>query len=115
MTRAPFALLALLPALALACPDDRWIGADKAQHFVGSAALAAAGTALTRSETAGFALSVGLGIAKEAYDAQHSDRHCASLRDLAADVAGAYAGAYAAGWALVPRRGGFTFYLRTRF
>ena len=109
MTRAPAILLALLPTLAHACPDDRWLGHDKAQHFVGSAALAAGVTAVTRSELTGFAVSVSLGLAKEAFDSRHPGRHCASLRDLAADVAGAYVGAKGSGWVILPQRGGFTF------
>jgi uncharacterized protein YfiM (DUF2279 family) len=94
---------------ARACPDDRWLAQDKGKHFATSAVLAAGVTAVTRSELTGFAVSFGLGLAKEAYDSRHPGRHCASVRDLAADALGAYVGAKGAGWIVLPQKGGFSF------
>lgn len=117
-TRATLALAVasmLTMTTAQACPNDRLLGADKAQHFATSAALAALGTAATRSEVLGFSLSLGLGVLKEVYDSRHPERHCASIKDIAADAAGAYVGAKGAGWVLFPQRGGFVFLLKKEF
>ncbi|CAI1041420.1 YfiM family lipoprotein [Serratia entomophila] len=79
--------------------NDSWTGKDKAQHFVASAAFAAAGAAYgdrqnwneARSRSFGLAFSVGLGAAKELYDSREGGTGW-SWKDFAWDVAGAAAG-----------------------
>jgi VanZ family protein len=39
-------------------------------------------------------LATAPGVLKEVYDAQHPDRHTASVGDLTADLVGAFAGAW---------------------
>lgn len=56
-----------------------WTGRDKAQHFVGSALLAVAGSAIAehqsaspaRSRNIGFGLAISFGALKEAWDSRH--------------------------------------------
>ncbi|CAI1035939.1 YfiM family lipoprotein [Serratia entomophila] len=79
--------------------NDSWTGKDKAQHFVASAAFAAAGAAYgdrqnwheARGRSFGLAFSVGLGAAKELYDSREGGTGW-SWKDFAWDVAGAAAG-----------------------
>jgi putative lipoprotein len=78
---------------------DRWTGKDKAEHFVGSAILAAAGTAYgdhqgwnqTQSRSFGLLFSIGLGAGKELYDSREAGSGW-SWKDFAWDIAGATAG-----------------------
>lgn len=97
-------LLILLPVLFLisGCThiaNDHWTGKDKAQHFVASAALAAAGAAYgdrqnwneARSRSFGLSFSIGIGAAKELYDSREGGTGW-SWKDFAWDVAGAATG-----------------------
>lgn len=97
----PFLLAAAL-LLATGCThqaQDRWTGKDKVQHFIASAALAAAGTAYgdgqnwsrPRSRNFGLLLSVGIGAAKELYDSREAGTGW-SWKDFTWDIAGAVAG-----------------------
>lgn len=79
--------------------NDRWSGQDKAQHFIASAILAAAGTEVglrqdyspARSANVGFLFSVSLGGAKELWDSRAAGTGW-SWKDFAWDVAGAATG-----------------------
>lgn len=92
--------------------SDEWTGKDKVKHAGISAAIAAAATAATDSELIGFGISSAVGFAKEVYDMQHKNKHTASFKDLAADLAGAYVGAKMGGLIISPRKDGFTLTLR---
>ncbi|MCS3407421.1 YfiM family lipoprotein [Serratia sp. AKBS12] len=93
----------LLPLLLLTgCShwaNDEWTGKDKAQHFIASAAFAAAGSAYgdrqgwsePHSRSVGLAFSIGLGAAKELYDSRAGGSGW-SWKDFAWDVAGAATG-----------------------
>lgn len=79
--------------------NDRWTGKDKTEHFVGSAILAAAGTAYgehqgwndAQSRSFGLLFSVGLGAGKELYDSRKAGSGW-SWKDFTWDVVGAAAG-----------------------
>ncbi|PHM37652.1 YfiM family lipoprotein [Xenorhabdus innexi] len=79
--------------------NDTWTGKDKAQHFLFSAAIAAAGNAYgdqqdwkhRESAQFGVFLSIGLGAAKELYDSRPAGTGW-SWQDLVYDVAGAITG-----------------------
>lgn len=79
--------------------NDQWTGKDKAEHFVGSAVLAAAGTAYgdnqewseARSRSFGVLFSVSLGAAKELYDSRDGGSGW-SWKDFSWDMAGAAVG-----------------------
>lgn len=79
--------------------NDAWSGQDKAQHFIASAMLSAAGNEYgqhqgwARDDSAGFGLmfSVGLGASKELWDSR-PDGTGWSWKDFAWDVAGAATG-----------------------
>ncbi|BFO11507.1 YfiM family lipoprotein [Serratia rubidaea] len=79
--------------------NDSWTGKDKAQHFIGSAALAAAGSAYgdhqnwsePHSRTFGLMFAISIGAAKELYDSREGGTGW-SWKDFAWDVAGAAAG-----------------------
>lgn len=88
-------LLLLIPVICIA--QDSWTGKDKAQHFLGSAALSYSFSEVMSPESA-FLTSVGIGLAKEVYDYKHPAKHTASYKDFIADVAGAYVGVYAKGY-----------------
>lgn len=78
---------------------DRWTGQDKVEHFIGSAVLAAAGSAYAERQGAseparrnvGLLFSLSLGLVKEAYDSRPAGSGW-SWRDFSWDVAGALAG-----------------------
>ncbi len=78
--------------------NDSWSGQDKAQHFIASAILSAAGNeysqhqGMSRDCSAMFGLmfSVSLGASKELSDSRRRER--LELEDLARDVAGASTG-----------------------
>ncbi|MBJ3817016.1 YfiM family lipoprotein [Shimwellia pseudoproteus] len=95
-------LICLIPLLTTACShtaQDQWYGQDKAQHFIASAMLSAAGNEYgqhqgwsnDRSATFGLMFSIGLGITKEAWDSRAAGSGW-SWKDLAWDVAGAATG-----------------------
>jgi putative lipoprotein len=80
-------------------PNDRWTGQDKAKHFVASASIAAATTAVVNRQdpdthrdlpiAVGVTLSFGVG--KEAYDLNVGGTGW-SWKDLAWDLLGALTG-----------------------
>lgn len=92
-----FALLTLSGCSHMA--NDSWYGQDKAQHFIGSAMLAAAGNeyarhqgnSLDRSAAFGFMFSVSIGATKELWDSRPEGSGW-SWKDFAWDVAGATTG-----------------------
>ena len=79
--------------------NDQWSGQDKAQHFIASAMLSAAGNEVaqhqgwSRDASAGFGFmfSVGLGASKELWDSRPAGSGW-SWKDFAWDVAGAATG-----------------------
>ena len=79
--------------------NDSWSGQDKAQHFLASAMLSAAGSEYAqhqgysrdRSGAIGFMFSVSLGASKELWDSRPSGSGW-SWKDFAWDVAGATTG-----------------------
>ncbi len=79
--------------------QDQWAGQDKAQHFISSAMLAAAGTEVAshqgisndRSALIGLMVSISLGAAKEGWDSRPGGSGW-SWKDFAWDVAGASTG-----------------------
>lgn len=91
-----------------AASADDWLGEDKYMHFAVSAAISGATTTAIGDKQVGFWTGVGVGAAKEVYDA-HTPGHEASVKDLAWDVLGAYAGAYLGGLAISPVPGGVFF------
>jgi putative lipoprotein len=94
---AALAAFCLAPRTARA--SDDWWGRDKALHFGVSIALSGAGYAASsllfdepwQRAMAGSAFSLGLGAAKEGYDAVSGGDP--SWRDLAWDSAGTFVGA----------------------
>lgn len=79
--------------------SDGWSGQDKAQHFITSAMLAAAGNEYARhqgnsndrSAAIGLMFSISLGASKELWDSRPSGSGW-SWKDFAWDVAGASTG-----------------------
>jgi len=79
--------------------QDEWTGKDKAQHFIASAVLSAAGNEYgqkqhwsdTRSNSFGLMFAISLGAAKELYDSRPAGTGW-SWKDFAWDVAGAATG-----------------------
>jgi len=79
--------------------NDRWQGQDKAQHFIASAMLSAAGNEYAqrqgnspdRSAAIGLMFSVSLGATKEFWDSRPGGSGW-SWKDFAWDVAGATTG-----------------------
>ncbi|MEO3739360.1 putative lipoprotein [Kosakonia oryzendophytica] len=79
--------------------NDNWSGQDKAQHFLGSAMLSAAGNEVAqhqgisrdRSAIFGLMFSVSLGASKELWDSRPAGSGW-SWKDFAWDVAGATTG-----------------------
>ncbi|MBD2802099.1 YfiM family lipoprotein [Xenorhabdus sp. M] len=79
--------------------NDNWTGKDKAQHFLFSAVVAAAGNAYAdrqhwghhASSQFGVLLSLSFGVAKEFYDNRPSGTGW-SWHDIAYDIAGAITG-----------------------
>ena len=79
--------------------QDKWSGQDKAQHFIASAMLSAAGNeyaqhqGLNRDRSAAFGVifSLSLGASKELWDSR-PDGSGWSWKDFAWDVAGAATG-----------------------
>ncbi|AFJ46087.1 YfiM family lipoprotein [Shimwellia blattae] len=92
----------LIPLLTTACShqaQDSWTGQDKAQHFIASAMLSAAGNEYgqhqgwshDRSATFGLMFSTSLGAGKELWDSRPAGSGW-SWKDFAWDVAGAATG-----------------------
>lgn len=79
--------------------QDQWYGQDKAQHFIASAILSAAGNEYgrhqgwsdSRSANFGFLFSVSLGATKELWDSRQAGSGW-SWKDFTWDVAGAATG-----------------------
>ncbi|EXU73643.1 lipoprotein [Erwinia mallotivora] len=79
--------------------QDSWTGKDKAQHFISSAFISAAGNAFgqkqnwssSQSSSFGLMFSVSFGAAKELYDSRAGGTGW-SWKDFAWDVAGAATG-----------------------
>ncbi|MNC05161.1 lipoprotein [compost metagenome] len=79
--------------------QDQWHGQDKAQHFIASAILSAAGNEYghhqnwsdSRSANFGFLFSVSLGATKEFWDSSEAGSGW-SWKDFTWDVAGAATG-----------------------
>ncbi|QEW31096.1 YfiM family lipoprotein [Erwinia billingiae] len=79
--------------------NDSWTGKDKAEHFVSSAVLSAAGSAYgdkqhwSEGQSASFGLmfALSLGAAKELYDSREGGSGW-SWKDFSWDVAGAATG-----------------------
>lgn len=102
------AFLALLPLLAgfsvgaegapllLSSADQgSWLAADKELHFAASLAIAASLRVEGRPRETALAMTFGVGLLKEAYDATIKPRRFrrgASWKDLVFDLAGAAAG-----------------------
>lgn len=92
-------LIALATSGCTHMAQDNWTGKDKAQHFISSAFLAAAGNAYgerqhwSEDRSAGFGVmfSLSLGAAKELYDSREGGTGW-SWKDFAWDVAGAATG-----------------------
>ena len=84
--------------------QDSWTSEDKKQHFVVGAVLGSTALVVTKSETIGYLVGCGTGLAKEAYDQQHKNRHTPSGKDFAVTCLGAVVGVKATGWAF-HRRG----------
>lgn len=79
-------------------PSERegsWTAPDRQLHFAGSLAIASSLRIEGRDRADALALTVGIGVAKEIYDATLKPRRLGrgvSRKDLVADVAGAVAG-----------------------
>lgn len=79
--------------------QDQWHGQDKAQHFIASAILSAAGNEYgqhqgwghSRSANFGFLFSVSLGASKELWDSREHGSGW-SWKDFTWDIAGAATG-----------------------
>lgn len=91
-----------LPRVAAAEPfllplerEGAWTAPDRQLHFGASLAIAASLRVEGRRRSDALALALGVGIAKEVYDAAFKPRRLgrgASRKDLLADLAGAAAG-----------------------
>lgn len=97
---------ALLLTIAFSASADDWTGPDKTKHVAVSAAIASTVTMATGNENTGFAVALGIGLAKEVWDSKHAG-HEASVKDLAADALGAYVGSKFGGW-MIAKTGGKT-------
>lgn len=95
-------LILLIVFLLAGCShtaSDSWSGQDKAQHFLASALLTAAGTEVaqhqgyspTRSANIGLLFSISLGAGKELWDSRSAGTGW-SWKDFAWDIAGAATG-----------------------
>lgn len=95
-------LLLLISLLLSGCShmaNDSWQGQDKAQHFIASAMLSAAGNEYAqhqgvsrdRSAVYGFMFSVSLGASKELWDSRPAGSGW-SWKDFAWDAAGTASG-----------------------
>lgn len=91
MNGAERTFLAISVAMTfLACgvaQADDWTGKDKAQHAQAGALIGGIAAAAAQSPTVGCLMAVGAGIAKEAYDTQHPEKHTASYKDATVTAA----------------------------
>jgi len=79
------ALATVAASVAIYCQPaqaDEWTGKDKAGHAQAGALIGGIAAAASQSPTVGCLFAVGAGLAKEAYDTQHPDKHTASARDF---------------------------------
>ena len=75
--------------------EGAWTAPDRLLHFGGSLAIAASLRVEGRGRSEALGLTLGVGVAKEVYDAAFKPRRFgrgASRKDLIADLAGAAAG-----------------------
>jgi uncharacterized protein YfiM (DUF2279 family) len=89
------ALPAHAPLFLSSADQGPWLAADKELHFAGSLAIAASLRVEGRPRATSVAVTFGVGLFKEVYDAAIKPRRMgrgASWKDLAADLAGALAG-----------------------
>ncbi|WP_292970044.1 YfiM family lipoprotein [Pantoea sp. UBA4549] len=97
--RACILCIALLCSGCAHQAQDSWTGKDKAQHYVSSALLAAAGSEIAHHQQQdnaqnlrfGLMFSLSFGAAKELYDSRAAGSGW-SWKDLAWDAAGAASG-----------------------
>lgn len=97
--RVPVLLSSLLLCGCSHMANDAWTGQDKAQHFIASAILSAAGNEYAqhqgisqdRSAVYGLMFSVSLGAGKELWDSRPAGSGW-SWKDFVWDVAGATTG-----------------------
>jgi uncharacterized protein YfiM (DUF2279 family) len=83
------------PLFLSSADQGPWLAADKELHFAGSLAIAASLRVEGQRRGTSVAVTFGVGLFKEAYDAAIKPRRMgrgASWKDLAADLAGALAG-----------------------
>ena len=83
------------PFLLPMAREGAWTAPDRLLHFGGSLAIAASLRVEGRGRSESLGLTVGVGVAKEVYDAAFKPRRFgrgASRKDLLADLAGAAAG-----------------------
>ena len=83
------------PLFLSSADQGPWLAADKELHVAGSLAIAASLRVEGQRRGRAVALSFGVGVAKEIYDAALKPRRMgrgASWKDLVADLAGALAG-----------------------
>lgn len=66
---------------------DEWTSKDKAGHAQAGALIGGIAAAASQSTTVGCLMAVDAGIAKEAYDSQHLDKHTASYKDATVTAA----------------------------
>ena len=75
--------------------EGSWLGSDKTLHFAGSMAIAASLRVEGRDEGSAVGVTIGLGVAKEIFDAAFKPARQgrgASRKDLVVDLLGAAAG-----------------------
>ena len=87
---AAMALATVAASVAIYCQPaqaDEWTGKDKAGHAQAGALIGGIAAAASQSPTVGCLFAVGAGIAKEAYDSQHPDKHTASYKDATVTAA----------------------------
>lgn len=97
--RGPVLVLSLILCGCSHTANDAWSGQDKAQHFIASAMLAAAGNEyaqhqnLSRDRSAAYGLlfSVSIGAGKELWDSRPAGSGW-SWKDMTWDIAGAAVG-----------------------
>lgn len=112
--RTPFLIIPLFLIGCSHMANDNWSGQDKAQHFLASAMLSAAGNEYAlhqgysrdRSATMGLMFSISLGASKELWDSRPSGSGW-SWKDFAWDVAGATTTTPSGRWRII--KGGSLF------
>jgi uncharacterized protein YfiM (DUF2279 family) len=79
-TAVRYLLLSLALALPAAAQADEWTGPDKLKHFGAGVVMGVGGTLLWDKEHA-VLYGLTVAVAKEYYDARHTDRHTPSYKD----------------------------------